>query len=161
MQNTSMIHDDATAVSRGPNHATTGTMRPRRTLITLVGAVIAGLLVWAVAVPVGGLELDVGATGPEVGPLSICVAALVSGAAAWLLLALMIRRPRGRARWTAIAGVILALSLAGPVLSGAVGAVLMTFELMHLLVGSVLIIGLRLSVVPQPAARRTVTAEAS
>ena len=55
---------------------------------------------------------------------------------------------------------MLLLSLAGPPLSGTVGAVLLVLELMHLVVGGVLLLGLRRSVVTRQTARRTVTAEA-
>lgn len=138
--------------------ATARRIRRRIAAATFVTAVVGGLLVWAAAVPLGGLELN--ASGQTVGPVSIIVAAMAGGAAAWLLLALLIRRPHGRTWWTALGVTVLLLSLAGPPLSGAGGAVLVILELMHVLVGLVLILGLRRSTVPPPAGGRTVTAEA-
>ncbi|WP_394215283.1 DUF6069 family protein [Brachybacterium vulturis] len=126
---------------------------------TLAAAALAGLLVWALAVPVGDLSLDL-ADGRTVGPGAVVLAASVGGAAAWLLLALLARTRRGRARWTVIAVVVLLLSLGPPVLAGAAGGVLSVLLLMHLLMGGTLILGLRRSAVPRATGGRTVSTEA-
>lgn len=136
-------------------------IRPRIAAATLATAAVGGLLVWAAAVPLGGLDHELAAAGQHVGPASIIGAVLIGGAAAWLLLALLIRLRRGRAWWTAVAVAVLVLSLTGPPLSGAGGPVLVTLELMHLVVGIVLILGLRRSAVRQVGAGRTVIGEAS
>lgn len=141
--------------------ATARRIRPRGAVAALVTAVIGALLIWAVAVPLGGLDLELAASGQSVGPVSIIGAVLIGGAAAWLLLALLIRLRRGRAWWTAVAVAVLVLSLTGPPLSGAGVPVLVTLELMHLVVGIVLILGLRRSAVRQVGAGRTVIGEAS
>lgn len=135
-------------------------VRPGRAVTALGAAVAAGLLIWGAAAPLGGLSLAVVAAGRIVGPGSVTVAALLGGAAAWLLLALLGRRPGGRRRWTRVGILVLVLSLIGPVVSGAAGGVLLVLEGMHLLVGTVLILGLRRSAVPRSAAGRTVIAEA-
>ncbi|MGP9681769.1 DUF6069 family protein [Brachybacterium sp. AOP3-A1-3] len=146
--------------------ATVRRIRPRGAVATLVTAVIGALLIWAVAVPLGGLDLELAATGQSVGPAAIIGAVLVGGAAAWLLLALAIHLPHGRTIWTGGAVAVLVLSLTGPAVSGAVGAVLVVLVLMHLVVGIVLILGLRRSTAPRlmagsAVAGRTVTGEAS
>lgn len=134
--------------------------RSRAVLLTLTAAAAAGLLVWAAAVPLAGIELEL-ATGQIIGPVSILGAALVGGALGWLLLALLVRLPWGRTVWSAVAAVVLLLSLTGPLLSGAAGGVLLILELMHLAVGLVLILGLRRSTAARALAGTTVTTEES
>lgn len=136
-------------------------IRLRIAVAAVATAVAGALLIWTVAVPLGGLDLEVAAAGQRVGPASILGAVLIGGAAAWLLLALALRFPYGRTVWTGVAVAVLVLSLTGPVLSGAAGTVLAVLELMHLVVGLALILGLRRSSVPVVGAGRTVTAEAS
>ncbi|ATG53156.1 hypothetical protein CFK38_07475 [Brachybacterium vulturis] len=126
---------------------------------TLAAAALAGLLVWTLAVPVGDLSLEL-ADGRTVGPGAVVLAAVAGGAAAWLLLALLARTRRGRARWAMIAVVVLLLSLGSPALAGASGGALPVLLLMHLLVGGMLILGLRRSAVPRAAGGRTVSTEA-
>ncbi|MDO3703101.1 DUF6069 family protein [Micromonospora sp. C28SCA-DRY-2] len=108
-------------------------------------AVIAGLAVWLVCDPLAGLDLTVGqsAATRTVGPASIVVAALVVGAAGWALLAFLERRlRRGRRAWRITAWTVLALSLLGPLSSGATGGVLAGLIAMHVAVGTTLILGL-------------------
>lgn len=136
-------------------------IRTRTALMTLTAAALAGLLIWALAVPGAGIDLTVAAAGRSIGPAAVLGTALLGGAAAWLLLALLQRRENGRARWTILALAVLVLSLGGPPLAGAAGPVLLILELMHLLVGGVLVLGLRRSAAPSDLAGRTVTAEAS
>lgn len=135
-------------------------VRPGPAAAALAAAVAVGLLVWGAATALGGFPLEVPGAGQSVGPGSVTAAALLGGAAAWLLLALLGRRPGGRTRWTRLGILVLVLSLVGPVVSGAAGGVLLVLEGMHLLVGTALILGLRRSAVPRSAAGRTVTAEA-
>lgn len=136
-------------------------IRRRSATATLAAAAAGALLIWAAADPLGGLDLELTASGQSVGPASIIGAVLIGGAAAWLLLALALRVPYGRTVWTGVAVAVLVLSLAGPALSGAGGAVLAVLVLMHLVVGIVLILGLRRSAVPRFGTGRTVTGEAS
>lgn len=104
-------------------------------------AAAAGIVVWAIAVPVAGVKLI--ARGQDIGPISILIAVGVAGGCAWLLLLAVRRWQRGRAVWTVAGWVFLALSLIAPVVTGATGAALLTLELMHVAVGSILILGLR------------------
>lgn len=149
-----------TSSAQGRTPDTAHRIRPPVAAGTLAAAALAGLLVWALAVPVGDLSLDL-ADGRTVGPGAVVLAAAAGGAAAWLLLALLARTRRGLARWTVIAVVVLLLSLGPPALAGAAGGVLWVLELMHLLVGGVLILGLRRSAVPRAAGGRTVSREVS
>lgn len=134
--------------------------RSRPAAAVIACAAAGGLLIWALAVPLAGLELEVAAAGQRVGPVSIIIAALVGGLAAWLLRALLSRWAHGRTVWTVLGSVVLLLSLAGPALSGAGGAVLVVLELMHLVVGVVLLLGLGRRAGPRRRAGRTVSTEA-
>jgi hypothetical protein len=112
----------------------------RATAVAL--AVLAPLAICAVAVPVVGLDLTatpIGGTATPVGALAVVAGALCAGLSGWALLAVLERRAtRPRRTWTVIALVVLALSLATP-LMGATGASLLILLSMHLAVGAVLI----------------------
>ncbi|WP_424533326.1 DUF6069 family protein [Sphaerisporangium viridialbum] len=129
-----------------PAHATpgrTGRTAARRPL-TVAGATVAALAVWALADPVAGIDLAVRAGGAvqSVGPASVAMASLVAGLAAWALLASLERlTSRPGLIWTIIAFAVLVLSLLGPL--GAVGtASTLALAGMHLVVAAVLIPGL-------------------
>lgn len=131
-------------------------VRPFRASASLLLAAAAGEMIWVLTVPLAGLPLEVAPVDRTVGPPAIALSALLGGTAAWALLALLARFPHGPASWTGVGTVVLLVSLVGPPLSGATGVVLLALELMHLVVGGVLLVGLRRSLTP-----RTVTAEAS
>jgi hypothetical protein len=122
-----------------------------RRIGTLAAAVGAGLVGWALAVPLAGIDLAVhqGGTVRPVGPVAVALACLVAGSAGWALLAVLERRlRRPRRTWLAVALVVLALSLTGP--AGAVslaGGVALAG--LHLIVGAVLIFGLASSARPR------------
>ncbi|MEV4807122.1 DUF6069 family protein [Nonomuraea sp. NPDC049421] len=116
-----------------------------RRLLTVGGAAVAALVVWAVAVPLAGVALTVQMGGglQEVGPVSVVVASLVIGLAGWALLAVLERvtsRP-GRV-WTVVAPAVLVLSLLGPLGRAVGGAAMSVLVVMHLVVGGVLVGGL-------------------
>ncbi|MET8388459.1 DUF6069 family protein [Streptosporangium canum] len=117
----------------------------KRILRTVVGAPAAALAVWALAVPVAGTTLTVrmGAGTQPVEPGLVLVVSLLVGLTGWALLAVLERfasRP-GRI-WTIVALAVLVLSLFGP-LGSAVGiATMLVLVLMHLVVGTVLVLGL-------------------
>jgi Family of unknown function (DUF6069) len=146
---TSAAMTDAAASVAPPWH------RRRTRALTLVGVALAGLVVWAVSVPILGIDLTVGASPATltITPLMVGVAALVPGALAWALLALLERFfGRGRRAWLVVGWAVLALSLTGPVSMGASGATLVSLVTMHLVVGITLIVGLTR---PRPHGRRT------
>jgi hypothetical protein len=121
---------------------TSSSFRPARAA-AVAAAVLAALAVWALAVPVLGVDLaaaPVGGPVQQVGPLAVAAGPLLSGLAGWALLAVLERRTaRPRRNWTATALVVLVLSLATPLLGGAGPAATVALVAMHLVVGAVLI----------------------
>lgn len=115
---------------------------------TVAAAVLTAVAVWLIAVPVAGLDLLVrpgGGATQQVGVGSVVIVSLLAALLGWGLLALLERLipARARAVWTVAAGVMLVLSLAGPLTGGTTAAVAATLALMHVAVGAVLIMGLR------------------
>lgn len=141
------------ARSRPESTAQQGGRRSLTSILTIVSAVLAGEIIWTIAVPVAGTTLEVPQAGMTVGPVAIAVSATVAGLAAWGLRALMGRSLRRLNAWTAVGIVVLVLSLGGPGLSGAIGTVLSVLIIMHVCVGSILIAGLRLAARDTPASR--------
>lgn len=122
--------------------------RRGRRALAVTGGIVAALAVWTVAVPLAGVDLTV-RTGGETRPFdagTVTPSALLAGLAGWALLAAL-ERFTGRARrtWTIIAVVVLVLSLSGPLGNGADTATTLVLAAMHLVVGAVLILGLRRS----------------
>lgn len=119
-----------------------GKRRTRVRAYGAAGAVVAAVIVWAIAGPLLGVELEVtpGAGEPQrVGPGSVIIASAVAALVGWGSLALLERlSPRGRQAWTFVAVIALVGSLAGP-LAGVTTAVTGSLAAMHLAVGAVLI----------------------
>jgi hypothetical protein len=111
-------------------------------------AVLAALAVWVIAVPVAGVALVAGSLA--VSPVAVALVSLGSGCAAGLSYSIMRRFRGGAVMWTVTACVVLILSMAGPLLSGAADAALVALELMHLTVGVTIILGLRRFVPSNP-----------
>ena len=135
---------------------TTTTTRNRRTTIgwirervlTVAAAVVAAVLTWLVAVPIVGIDLLVspgGGAAQQVGLGSVVAVSLLASLLGWGLLALLERLVSRRAltAWTVVAVVVLMLSLSGPLTAATSAAVAIALVLMHLVVGAVLIMGLR------------------
>lgn len=125
--------------------ASTATRRRRFRILTLATATVAGLAVWLVSAPLLGIDLTVGAppAAQTVTAVSVIIAAIVPGAIAWALPALLEHvSPRGRRIWLILGWAVLAVSLLGPVSMGAAGATLVSLLAMHLVVGVTLIVGL-------------------
>jgi hypothetical protein len=123
------------------------TTRPTRArALTVAGAVVAAVLGWALLAPVAGLDLivTVGTGQQRLGIAAVIAATLVVGLAGWGLRALL-DRLTGRARtvWTVIAAIVLVLSLLGPAGSAVGGGTVVALIGLHLLVGLVLLLGLR------------------
>ncbi|MQA80653.1 MAG: hypothetical protein GEV10_19605 [Streptosporangiales bacterium] len=119
-----------------------GTAAWGKRLSAALGAVAGGFAVWAVAVPVAGVDLIVRAGGQmHVGPLAVLLMAVGASAVGLGLLALLERLlARGRMVWLIVSGVVLAISLTGPLGAVSVGA-MVTLLCMHLVVGGILIAG--------------------
>jgi drug/metabolite transporter superfamily protein YnfA len=130
----------------------TATVAPSRQAraLSVLAAVAVAVAVWVVAVPLAGADLTVTQfdRASEVGVLMVIANALVASLAGWALLALLERRLGARAGriWTAIAGVVLVLSLIPSLTVDASTSTRLTLAAMHLAVGAVLIAGLRRTV---------------
>jgi hypothetical protein len=122
--------------------------RIRQRVLTVAAAVVAAVLAWLVAVPIFGIDLLVrpgGGAAQQVGLGSVVAVSLLASLLGWGLLALLERLVSRRAltAWTVVAVVVLMLSLSGPLTAATSAAVAIALVLMHLVVGAVLIMGLR------------------
>jgi hypothetical protein len=115
--------------------------------LSVAGAAVAAVAVWAIAVAAFGAHLTIrfGSGAPQtVGVGFVVAASLVGGALGWALLAFLERRTaRARTIWTVAAVVVLLASLSLPIMAGVTVSTKVTLALMHLAVGAVLIPGLR------------------
>jgi hypothetical protein len=128
------------AIRRGPSWPAS---RRAGRAITVAAATTSALLLWSID-NWSGIALTVrqGETVQSIGPAAVVIAALVAGAAAWTLLAVLERTVRHPARtYRIIASVVLLLSLAGPLTGTDLGTRLALLG-MHLTVGAALITGL-------------------
>ncbi|MDF0514278.1 DUF6069 family protein [Agromyces sp. H3Y2-19a] len=122
---------------------------------TVAVAIVLPLIVWVFAVPLAGLDLVAGSgtTAQTITPVSIVVAGLFAGLAAWGFLALLERFTRLSARIFGIVGwTMLALSLLGPIGAGGSGAVIVALIAMHLVTGATLMVGLPIAARRRPTA---------
>ena len=113
--------------------------------ITVAAGAASCLLLWAINGPLTGHDLAVqqGDTRQQIGPVAVVATALVAGLVAWALLAALERFTRRPIRiYRIIALVVLVVSLAGPLDSGAGTSSRLALLGMHLTVGAALIIGL-------------------
>jgi len=122
-------------------------MRPVPVWSVVLAAPLGALAVWAVAVPLVGVELAV--PGSTVGPAAIGVCAALVVLAAWPVRTLFARRadragldpcaaPVG---WRVTCAVILAVSLLGPIGASSAGAVI-ALSVVHGVVGAIVVGGL-------------------
>jgi Family of unknown function (DUF6069) len=116
-----------------------------RVLTGVVGAA-AALVIWVIAVPVFDVELTT--TNPqgqtiEIGPVPIIVLSTIPALLGWALIALLERFTPSRAKtmWTVIAVAALLISFVPLTQMSAAAAV--SLGLMHLVVGGVIIVGMR------------------
>ncbi|PWH06384.1 hypothetical protein DEO23_05260 [Brachybacterium endophyticum] len=125
----------------GPRPVPPSAPGPARAGLSIVIALVAALLVWVLATPIAGLDLHAGSF--SVDPGAIIPAILMLGVLAWALRLALGFASRGAKIWTIIAVAVMVLSLLGPIVLGASGGALVALLAMHLLVGGVLILGLR------------------
>jgi Kef-type K+ transport system membrane component KefB len=113
----------------------------------VVGAtVMAALAVWALLSQVAGLDLKAQQGGPtmHIGGVSVFFAAAVVSLAGWGMLGLLERRTaNSRKIWTIVALIACVLSLGSPLISGIGAGAKLGLASLHLVVGAVLIPGLR------------------
>lgn len=121
----------------------------RTRALSVAGATLAATGVWAVAVPLLGTHLLVrfGAGAPQTVGIDFVVgASLVASLCAWGFLALLERRlSRARTIWTAVAVVILLVSLPLPLTAGIAVSTKAALALMHVAAAVILIPSLRRS----------------
>lgn len=148
-----------TQIIQGQSSATHRLVRSARrrrrmtATVSIAAAMVGGLIVWAIAVPVAGIQLTDAVTGYTVGPAGVAASTLVGGLAALLLLIMLRRFTRGLTIWTTVGCCVLVLSFVGPALSSFSSSALLVLELMHVVAGVVLIVGLRLSAHTGPVRR--------
>ena len=124
--------------------------RPVPVWLVAVTATVLALAVWVLAVPVGGVDLSAGTPPQQVGAVAVVVTTLVVTLAAWGVRALL--RRRSPLAWWLTCGIVLAVSLLGP-LGGTSAAAVGTLVTLHLVVGTVVTVGLdpRRAPVREPA----------
>jgi len=114
---------------------------------TVLAAILAAVLVWILIVPVFGVDL-VASTGDgtvQVTSIAVAGTALLAGAAGWALLAVLEHLTRSALpAWTIVAVAVLVVSFAGPLAAGSAVATA-SLIVLHLVVGSVVVLGLRRS----------------
>lgn len=112
---------------------------------TVILGAVAALGVWGLAVAsTDGPQTTMGGPTQPLAFGQVVISALLAGFAGWATLAVLERRVRApRRRWTMLATAALGVSLAGP-LTGGIDVSDRAFLLgMHLVVGVVVILGLR------------------
>ena len=113
--------------------------RPVPVWLVAVTATALALAVWVLAVPVGGVDLSAGAPPQQVGAVSVVVMTVVVTLAAWGARTLL--RRRTPVVWWLTCGIVLAISLLGP-LGGTSPAAVGTLVVLHLVVGATVATGL-------------------
>ena len=113
--------------------------RPIPVWLVAVTATALALAVWVLAVPVAGVDLEAGTPAQPVGAASVVVATLVVTLGAWGVRTLL--RRRTPLAWWLTCGIVLAISLLGP-LGGTSPAAVGTLVALHLVVGATIAVGL-------------------
>lgn len=112
-------------------------------LIAAVGAVIGALMAWIIITQVLSIELVVrsgGRTMMPVGPAAVLLVSTVTCLAGLVLLSILERKAKQAARiWTAIATLVTALSLAGPLSAAPTVATAVSLIVLHLVTAGVFV----------------------
>jgi len=131
---------------RAPARTVNPSHRRRTRALAVAGSVLAALLIWVVAVPVAGVDLQAtggpGSTELVAVPVGAVLAmSLLAPLAGWALLALLERfTSKAKTAWTVVAIVVLVISYGGPLLgAGIPGSSRLTLALMHTAVGLIVI----------------------
>lgn len=118
----------------------------RTRALTVAGAVLAAVAVWAIAVPLLGTHLLVrfGTGAAQTVGLDYVVAgSLAASLLGWSVLVLLERRTRhARTIWTGAAGIVVVASLSLPIIAGTTMSATVALALMHAAVAAVLITAL-------------------
>lgn len=142
-----------TTTMESPAPTIAGAVRTR--ILGVAGAAVAAVAVWAIAVPLLGVQLLVkfGASAPQsVGVGLVLGASLIGSLAGWgLLVALERRTAQARTIWTAIAVLAVLVSFSLPLFAGVSTSTKVTLAVMHVAVAAVLIPVMRRGSRPQLA----------
>lgn len=135
------------STATAPSTATAAAQRRRNRAVIVLAAVVAAAVAWIVAGPIAGADFTVQQRDRDpmdIGIALVVLTALVTGLAAWGSLALLERlTARAATIWTAIAAIALGVSLLAPLTAAATAGTHVSLVLLHLIVGAVLIAGLR------------------
>jgi hypothetical protein len=119
----------------------------RKRAAGVLGAALSAAAVWAVAVPLLGIQLVVRfGSGPiqVVGIEAVVISAMAGSLAGWFVLAMLERLFRkGLTIWTGLATAGVLASLSVPLIAGTTLSTKIALPLMHLAVGAVLIPAMR------------------
>ncbi|ADB33334.1 hypothetical protein Kfla_4299 [Kribbella flavida DSM 17836] len=118
----------------------------RRRLAVVAVTSAAALATWAILGPLAGVDFQAkqGSATIQVSGVSVFVAATAMAFAGWGLLALLERRTaNARKPWTVVAVIACVLSLGSPLTGGIGIGSKLGLALLHLVVGAVVILGLR------------------
>ncbi|MEV5766472.1 DUF6069 family protein [Micromonospora sp. NPDC052213] len=134
---------DSAVSQAAVNPAGSRSARWRDRALGVLLAVLAAVLVWVVAAPVAGVDLEAtlaeGEPPMKIGLGAVIASSLLTSLLGWGLLALLERVTRHGLRiWVIVAAVFTLLSLAGPTAADSGGA-MVALALMHVAVGAVLI----------------------
>jgi hypothetical protein len=133
-----------TTTDRAPAVTAADCVRQRRRTraLAIVAATAATFTVWTIAHPIAGADLivDTGSGPTTVTPVAVVLVTVIAGLAAWGLLALVERLTRRAAAiWAGIVGVVLLISLLGPIGSAVGAGATAALVAMHVVTGAVLI----------------------
>jgi len=127
---------------------------PGRSRLAVVGVTVAAALaLWAILVPLSGIDLKAQqGTTIEVGAGSVFFASAAMAFAGWALLAILERRTvNARKIWTVLAVIMCITSLGSPLFSGIGPGARLGLASLHLIVGATVILGLRRTALPASA----------
>ena len=119
---------------------------PKPTVLAVVGiAAVAALADWAILSPLAGINLEARQGGTQhIGAPAVLAATIVVSFLGWALLAILERRtPRARNIWTVVATIVCITSLGSPLTNGIGTGAKLGLASLHLIVGAVVILGLR------------------
>ncbi|MGL5817607.1 MAG: DUF6069 family protein [Phycicoccus sp.] len=124
---------------------TTGSGSTARRALAVAGGAVAGLLVWVILVPIGGMDLRAanGGTEQEIPAAAVIIFSLVGGLLGWGIAELLQRRAgRPKRTWIVLTTVLTALSCIPSFAGAADTGSALGLSLLHIGVAMVVIPGI-------------------